>query len=509
MKTLTLVPFVVIASIFSWAVQGQLTCNIPDNQKIDCGYAGINQQQCEGKGCCWVPLSNGSQVPWCFNKGTVGPTPPPPPPGSAPFSPAEVSTIMGYFLANVDLQGSGAVVAAPDYSVGYWFHWRRDGAIALRSYLLSSGLTPAVDGILQNYVQWELLIHSQSDPNGIDVRGEPKFFMPGSQGGSTGQPYNGGWCRPQNDGAGLVAGLLAEYALGLLKQGNLSYVKEYLWTGSATVRNGGLIKTDLDYVEQSLQNATGCDLWEEIRSADLYFTLAVNRRGFYKASKLVAALGDSVSAAHYQSLADQLKVKLATHYKDGYIQEEMNLRPKDAATIVALNDAYCDDGFHSASGPEAAGTIQTLNNVFGSEYQINQQDTNNGVPGILYGRYPGDVYFGGNPWILNTFHLGLLYYRAAQEVLTSGTDGMHTHWFPVLGRRIDSHVELAYALLEAGDGCLTRVRYHSIGNGLHMNEQIDRNTGYLLSAKDLTWNYASLLSALQSRQSFFEALKKK
>ena len=27
---------------------------------------GIKQPECEGKGCCWKPLEDGSKAPWCF-----------------------------------------------------------------------------------------------------------------------------------------------------------------------------------------------------------------------------------------------------------------------------------------------------------------------------------------------------------------------------------------------------------------------------------------------------------
>jgi alpha-glucosidase len=39
----------------------------PDGMRTDCGYVGINQQQCEAKGCCWSPASGGrGDIPWCF-----------------------------------------------------------------------------------------------------------------------------------------------------------------------------------------------------------------------------------------------------------------------------------------------------------------------------------------------------------------------------------------------------------------------------------------------------------
>ena len=37
----------------------------------------------------------------------------------------------------------------------------------------------------------------QPNPNGIDPRCEPKFYI------ETMEPYDGGWCRPQNDGPAL------------------------------------------------------------------------------------------------------------------------------------------------------------------------------------------------------------------------------------------------------------------------------------------------------------------
>ena len=50
------------------AVIAAQSCTLSDAQKRDCGYIGINQQQCEGKGCCWKPAGNEQRndVPWCY-----------------------------------------------------------------------------------------------------------------------------------------------------------------------------------------------------------------------------------------------------------------------------------------------------------------------------------------------------------------------------------------------------------------------------------------------------------
>jgi len=39
-------------------------CSVPDNQRQDCGFFGIDQGGCEGQGCCWQESQSGA--PWCF-----------------------------------------------------------------------------------------------------------------------------------------------------------------------------------------------------------------------------------------------------------------------------------------------------------------------------------------------------------------------------------------------------------------------------------------------------------
>lgn len=31
------------------------SCDVTTELRSDCGFMGINQQQCEAKGCCWKP----------------------------------------------------------------------------------------------------------------------------------------------------------------------------------------------------------------------------------------------------------------------------------------------------------------------------------------------------------------------------------------------------------------------------------------------------------------------
>lgn len=107
---------------------------------------------------------------------------------------------------------------------------------------------------MKAYVGWVLHVQSETDPYGYDIRINPKFELP------NGEVYIGGWCRPQTDGPGLTSASLIMFANLLLDAGQLSYVKQNLWTSDGT-KNGGAIKYDLDWIVKNWQSA-GCDLWE-------------------------------------------------------------------------------------------------------------------------------------------------------------------------------------------------------------------------------------------------------
>lgn len=45
-----------IFSLASFIFCGDPVCD--PNHRNDCGYVGINQQECEAKGCCWQPFEH-------------------------------------------------------------------------------------------------------------------------------------------------------------------------------------------------------------------------------------------------------------------------------------------------------------------------------------------------------------------------------------------------------------------------------------------------------------------
>ena len=45
----------------------------PDEERIECGFYKITQEECEERECCWSPLEEGSEAPWCFFKNGLNP----------------------------------------------------------------------------------------------------------------------------------------------------------------------------------------------------------------------------------------------------------------------------------------------------------------------------------------------------------------------------------------------------------------------------------------------------
>jgi len=129
-------------------------------------------------------------------------------------------------------------------------------------------------------------------------------------------------------------------------------------------------------------------------------------------SKLFTKLGDSSYAAKCDSTKAAVKATLEGHWTGSFMTESSN-RQKDGATIHAFSSFFG----YPLTDQKVAKTIQTLAFTFCAEYPINQADNKNGIPGILIGRYPGDVYAGGNPWQLLTAVTAKTFYQGANALM--------------------------------------------------------------------------------------------
>jgi transcriptional regulator with XRE-family HTH domain len=144
-------------------------------------------------------------------------------------------------------------------------------------------------------------------------------------------------------------------------------------------------------------------------------------------------------------------------------------------------------------------------------YPINGADQQlaSGPVGPLLGRYPGDTYDGDtadqptrdHPWAVSTAIFAELYYQLAQQVSSSGTvplDSLSATFFSQIGVTASTASTDAVASLQThGDQMLQALVYHS--DHLELSEQFDAWTGYEKSVSDLSWSYASFLSAVRAK----------
>ena len=444
--------------------------------RSDCGYLGITQNECINKGCCWQPTNDNSAYCTYPNKETEinyytpylkSPT--------QPFTQSEINTFFSYFLNNIDINSTGSIAAAPDLHTpggSYYYHWARDGALTINT-LYSFTNKSFSQKYTDHYLNWIQLIQSKTDPNGIDIRIEPKYEIP------SGNSYTGAWCRPQNDGPGLQAIALINSASNVAKS----------WS---------TIKYNLDYIISGYNSDT-CDLWEEITSKDFFWNRVTMAKALSLGSRFATSLGYNDDAKKWQNTADLIKSNIYSTHWNGFYYYEANNRPVDGAVIVGLNDGYDEvDNFLDPLSYEIASTVYYYNLVFSSEYPINEKDKN--LYGILYGRYPGDVYAGGNPWILTTAALSSLMYRISNRLKSGYRMPQNTldMWSKALNVDFIPEDQISF-FKSQGDGLLLRLKNYIKPNNFHMYEQIDKNTGQQISAYDLTWSYAEVLNALKSR----------
>ena len=340
--------------------------------------------------------------------------------------------------------------------------------------------------------------------------GEPKFEMDG-------RAVNEWWARPQNDGPALRAIALIRLAWGLLEEGREAEVWK-LYDGK--LPTSSVIKADLEYVSHHWKELC-FDLWEELKG-DHFYTLMVQRRALKEGALLANELGDEGAAAWYEKEADEISERIEDFWnaKKGVMvptldrKEGVEYKTADLDSAIILGALHGDteDGFFSPSDDRLLSTLFHLEASFKDLYAINKQHPSLGV---AIGRYPEDQYFGGNPWVLTTLGYAEFYYRLAAEYYTAGEIHLtdlnldffkellkDTHIVLESGRVVTLSEALFYVitvkLRRRGDTFLDRVQAHALSDG-SLFEQIDKENGEMLSAADLSWNYAAFLTTVWAR----------
>jgi glucoamylase len=444
----------------------------------------------------------------------------------------ERSVALSKMLANISPPGTapGSVAASPSKeNPNYWYNWKRDAALTMEEVLslYRSTSDPAQKQaylkMLMDYAAFTRKQQTIPSQTGI---GEPKSNMDGTA-------FTGPWGRPQDDGPAEEASTLIGLASALIDAGHRDAALQLY--GDFT--SG--IKADLEYVSHHWQE-TSFDVWEEVK-AHHFDTAMAQRTAMFEGAWLAKTLGDKAASDWYLVQGKALDAELAKHWDPakGYIvsseDRDAGLDYKasglDSAVILAaihrqpIDDAVfpgAEKKVFSVTDKRVLATAEALKDAFKADYPINQRPD---APAVAIGRYPEDQYFGGNPWVLNTNAFAQLYYMAASEFVRQGSILVESEDLAFLqsllqdaadktaltpGKRIPAGDPLFGRLISGlkagGDGYLRVVEQHANPDG-SLSEQMDKNSGYMASARDLTWNYASFLSAVQARDALNQSLR--
>ncbi|KIJ17956.1 carbohydrate-binding module family 20 protein [Paxillus involutus ATCC 200175] len=415
-------------------------------------------------------------------------------------------------LANIGPDGSkssgaypGVVIASPSTTnPDYLYTWVRDSSLVFKELIdqYTSGQDTTLRTLIDSFVTAEANIQQVSNPSGTVSTGglgEPKFNIDESA-------FTGPWGRPQRDGPALRSTAVITYANWLIENGNSSYVTNTLWP---------IIQLDLDYVANNW-NQTTFDLWEEVNSSS-FFTTAVQHRALRQGAALANAIGQTSVVSGYTTQAQNILCFLQSYWNPspGYMTANTGGGRSgiDANTVLASihtfdADAGCDATTFQPCSDKALSNLKIYVDSFRTIYSINSGITANQA--VATGRYPEDVYQGGNPWYLTTFAVAEQLYDALivwrtqgyiqvtstsldffQQFDTSLTIGTYTS-------SSSTYTSLISSIQSFADGFVaTGAKYTPSGGGLA--EQYSRSNGDPLSAVDLTWSYASALTVFAAR----------
>ncbi|KAL1681842.1 glycoside hydrolase family 15 and carbohydrate-binding module family 20 [Schizophyllum commune] len=421
---------------------------------------------------------------------------------------AESPIAQAGILANIGPSGSkshgaasGVIIASPSTSnPDYLYTWTRDAALVSRALVDEFiGGESSLQTVIDSYVSSQQKLQRVDNPSGSYTSGglgEPKFNIDLTA-------FTGAWGRPQRDGPALRAITLITYGNHLLSSGNTSYVTDTIWP---------VVKADLDYVV-SYWNQTGFDLWEEVSSSS-FFTTAEQHTALRLGATFATAVG--ASASTYSTQADNVLCFLQSYWNSngGYATANTGGGRSgiDANTVLTSIhtfdiEAGCDSVTFQPCSDRALSNLKVYVDSFRGLYGINPTGA---TDPILTGRYKEDVYYNGNPWYLTTFAVAeqlydalttwdklgsldvtstsLAFFKQFSSSITAGTYASSS----------SEYATLTSAIRNWADGFLEVIADHTPADG-SLTEQIDKSSGNPTSAADLTWSYASAITAFKAR----------
>jgi glucoamylase len=385
------------------------------------------------------------------------------------------------------LSKPGCVLASPSWensathvSQDYVYNWTRDAAVVAME--LAAGTLPSNQPLI-DYVQFAQICQNAGgdfDRASFLIDGTPRSWT------------------DQTDGPALQT-------LAILQ------LFAQLDAPTKTVANA-VIAANLSFLEGAYQGET-YNLWEEEYGAS-FFARSVQLECF----RAIIANNLGIPVPGWLSTAvPWLENALEGHWNGQYYQSLLPVptdyrAPYDPNIDIVMAAIY---GAVAVSDTKLLATAALLRSQWADPtskyfYPINGADQQRSVGpiGPMLGRYPGDVYdgdtdaqVGDHPWAVSTANFAELYYRLAKQITAAGTvplDNLSTNFFSPVGVDASTTPNAAAAALQsAGDQMLQAVVFHS--DHLELSEQFDATSGYEKSVGNLSWSYASFLSAVRAK----------
>ena len=382
------------------------------------------------------------------------------------------------------LSRPGCVLASPSWensaahvSQDYVYNWTRDAAIV--AIELAAGALPTNQPLI-DYVQFAQICQKSGgdfDRASFLINGTPRSWT------------------NQTDGP-------AVQTLAILQ------MFAQLDAPTQTVAEA-VIAANLNFLQNAYQGET-YNLWEEENGASFFArsiqlkcfqAISVNNLGIPVPGWLSTAIPwlENALESHWNGQHYQSIIPVPTDYRTPY----------DPNIDIVMAAVY---GAVAVTDTKLLATAALLRSQWADQtskycYPVNVADQQRGI-GPLLGRYPGDVYdgdtdaqVGDHPWAVSTANFAELYYRLAKQITTAGTvpvDNLSTTFFSQV--KVDASTTptaAAAALQSAGDQMLQAVVFHS--DQFQLSEQFDATSGYEKSVSNLSWSYASFLSAVRAK----------
>jgi len=398
----------------------------------------------------------------------------PPDPGNQPSPP--VQSLPGCILASPTWEDTGAHV-----NQDYVFNWTRDAAVV--AIELAAGPLPTSQPLI-DYVQFAQAC--QNSASAIGNFDRASFLINGT-------PRN--WS-DQTDGPALQT---------------LAVLRMYTRLDAPTQAvASAVIAANLNFLQNAYQGET-VNLWEEETGAS-FFARSVQLKCFEAISANTLGIG---VPGWLSTAIPWLQNALAGHWNGQYYRSLLPV-PGDSRAPYDPNIDIVAAAIYGAvpvTDTKLLATAAQLRSQWADPaspnyYPINGADQQRGI-GPMLGRYPGDTYDGDtadpatrdHPWAISTAVFAELYYQLAQQVSSSGTvplDSLSATFFSQIGVTASTApAAAATALQGAGDQMLQALVFHS--DHFELSEQFDATSGYEKSVSNLSWSYASFLSAVRAK----------